>query len=490
LQGTAWHMHATKEIGAPMRAYDFAGTWLAIDAFLDKRPYFFTFLISLIHDLTGFRLENAFVLNVALAALTLALAFWLGRALTSRTGPALLAMALLATLPVFGQNATGASMEMHNVAMIAVVMVCAVLYLRAPDDNRLSLLVLAMALLAQCRYESVLFVLPVGIIVALGWWRVGRVLLPWPALIAPLLLVPYVWLDRFVNSKPILWQLREGDTARFGLRYLANNLEGARIFFFNWGPGQANSLWLTVTGLAATIWALVRMVKWIRTPRANRTTWRSSHIVLCLFGIIVAANLALLMFYYWSRLDEHITARFTLPLYFILAVLTAWFVHSLETRKWPALRLAVAGLAGWFLVFGIPAHSRRLYTSLNLVMREVEWELERVSTYQQPFLLITQKATLPFVLKRIPTVNTGTAKSRGAEIAWHMRQGTFHDVFISQVVRPSSAEGDLQVDPDDVLPDAFHLQLLEQKRFGGRWIRISRVVEIEVDGNTSVGGSP
>ena len=53
LQGTAWHMHATKEIGAPIRAFDFAGTWLAIDTFLDKRPYFFTVLISLLHDLTG-----------------------------------------------------------------------------------------------------------------------------------------------------------------------------------------------------------------------------------------------------------------------------------------------------------------------------------------------------------------------------------------------------------------------------------------------------
>ena len=43
LQGTAWHMHLTKEIGTPVRAYDIEGTWLAIDAFLDKRPYFSRF---------------------------------------------------------------------------------------------------------------------------------------------------------------------------------------------------------------------------------------------------------------------------------------------------------------------------------------------------------------------------------------------------------------------------------------------------------------
>src|SRR5439155_20710207 len=136
----------------------------------------------------------------------------------------------------------------------------AVLYLRVPDGDRLSLLVLGAALLAQCRYESVLFVAPVAFVVALGWWRRGRILLPWAACIAPLLLVPYAWLDRFVQSKPLLWQLREGDTARFGLRYLEGNLEGARTFFFNLSPGQPNSLWLTLVGIAGLIWALVRTV--------------------------------------------------------------------------------------------------------------------------------------------------------------------------------------------------------------------------------------
>jgi hypothetical protein len=490
LQGTAWHMHATKEIGTPMRAYDFAGTWLAIDAFLDKRPYFFTFLISLLHDFTGFRLENAFVLNVSLAALTLALTYWIARALTARTGPALLAVALLATLPVFGQNATGASMELHNLAMIAVTMVCATLYLRAPDDDRLALLVLAAALLAQCRYESVLFVMPVGVVAALGWWRSGRLLLPWPVVIAPLLLVPYVWLDRFVNSKPILWQLREGDTARFGVRYLASNLEGAVNFFFNRGPGQANSLWLTLAGLVALAWAGVRLVQLVRETKLPWVPAAAAQVVVALFGLVVTANLALLMFYYWSRLDEHITARFALPLYFIFALLSAWFVHSLETRRWPALRVAFVGLGCWFIVCGLPAHSRRLYTSLNLVMHEVDWEVERLASYRGPFLLITQKATLPFVLKRIPTVNIGIARSRGAEIAWHLRQGTFHDVLVSQAIRPSSAEGDPQVDPEDVLPKEFHLEPLEQKRFGGRWIRISRVTEIETNESSTTGGAP
>ncbi len=490
LQGTAWHLHATKEIATPIRAFDISGTWLAIDVFLDKRPYFFTFLLSLLHDLTGFRLENVFVLNAALAVVCLALTCWLVRALTGRSGPALLAVALLATLPLFGQNATGAGMEMHNLAMIAVVMASAVLFLRAPDADRLALLVLASVLLAQSRYESVLFVVPVAIIIALGWWRANRLILPWPAIVVPLLLVPYAWHSRVVDTKKVLWQLREGEASRFALTYLQGNLEGAGKFFFSTAPNQPNSIWLTLVGLAAIVWALVRGVRWLRQPRATRVALAPGFIVVALCGLAIVGNVALLMFYYWSRFDEPVATRFALPSCFLLALLGGWMAHSLDVRRLPATRLAAAGLAVWLLVFAARGYSLRTYTSLNLVMRELEWEVERVRARPGPLLLITQKATMPFLLHRIPTVNTASVRTRGPQIAWHMAQGTFQEVLVSQVIRPTSGDGDAGVDPDEVLPEEFQLEPLEQKRFGARWIRISRLRRIAPPGEASSGAAP
>ncbi len=480
LQGTAWHMHATKEIGAPIRAYDFAGTWLAVDTFLDKRPYFFAFLVSLLHDLTGFRVENVYVVNVALTGLTLGLVFWLARRLTGRTGPACLAVALLATLPLFGQNATGAGMEMHNLAMIAVAMVCATLYLEQPDGNRLSLLVLAAALLAQCRYESAVFVVPVGLVAAIGWWRAGRIVLPWVACLAPLLLVPYAWLDRFVQSKPILWQLREGETTRFAFSYLQNNLEGARRFFFSTAADQPNSLWLTLAGLAAMGVAALAFAGWLRRAQGARPAWSSAQVVVALFGLFIAGNLALLMFYYWSRLDEPIAARFALPLCFAFALLTGWAGHALD-RRWPATRVVAAGLAVWTLAFGSRAYAHRFYTEHNQIMHELKWELEQAASHRGPVLVITSKATMPFLLQRIPALNTGIARARGAEIAFHQKLGTFHEILLMRVLRPTTADGDQVVDPDDVLPENFQLEPLVKKRFGGRWIEVCRLVAVNAE---------
>lgn len=481
LQGTAWHMHATKEIGTPIRAYDFAGTWLAIDAFLDKRPYFFTFLVSLLHDLSGYRLENAFALNLAMAATCLALVAWMVRQATGRIAPAMLSLALLATLPLFGQNATGASMELHNLAMIALVMAAAVLYLRAPDEDRLSLLVLGTVLLAQSRYESVLFVGPVAVVAALGWMRAGRALLPWPVIVAPLLLVPYAWHSRIVDTKPVLWQLREGDSGRFGWHYLSGNLEGARNFFFAAAPGQPNSLWLTLLGLAGLGWAIGCL--WLRWRRRAQgwTAFSPTVVVWALMGAGVAVNLGMLMFYYWSRFDEPITARFALPACLMSALLAGWFVHQLDRRRLPATRVAFLGLTVWWIVVAIPAHARRFYTMQNLVMLEIEWELEQMRQRPGPVLVITSKATMPYLLHRVSAINTPVARTRGAQIAWHLERGTFREVLVAQVVRPTTAQGDAGIEAEDVLPANFKLEPLDRKRFGTRWIRISRLVAVEAE---------
>jgi hypothetical protein len=479
VQGTAWHMHATKEVGTPIRAYEYEGTWLAINTFLDKRPYFFPFLVSLVHDLAGYRLANVYAVNVILAFIVLACVFSTVRTLTGRQRPAYISVCLLATLPLFGQNATGASMELLSVAMMALLLVTATCYLREPSSDRLSLLVTGTVLLAQTRYESVLFVVPVCILIVFAWFRCGRVSVSWPAVIAPLLLVPYAWHNRFVTANQYLWQLREGEESRFAFQYLAGNLEGARKFLLSASAIQPNSLWLVLVGAAGTGWATIRLLKHL--TRFREFYCSPAVAATFVFGLTIAANLGLLMFYYWSRLDEPVTARFALPLFVLLSIVAGWFVHSLELRRIPALRIVAIGLGVWLLVIGAPAYAQRIYTTSNHIMHELEWEFGQIERRPGPVFLITSKGTLPFLLQRIPVLNFEIARRRVPQIAWHMKQGTFREVLVSQMIRPSSADGDPVVDPDDELPASFELQTLAVKRFGARWVRISRLVGFETN---------
>ena len=489
LQGTALHMHATKEIGTVIRAYDIAGSWVPIDTFLDKRPYFFTFLVSLVHDLTGYRIANMFFVNVALTPVFFALVYWLGREVAGR-GAALLAVGLLATMPLLGQNTTGAGMELHNLVMLALTMVLAVLWLRAPDEDRLSLLVLGAILLAQSRYESAIFVVPVAVVIVAGWITAGRLILTWPAVVAPLLLVPRVWHNRFLDASPLLWQLNEGQTSRFGLDYLPGNLTGAWAFFFNFRPALANSWFLSALGSVGLGWFLWVAWRWSRRPR--RDPLSPAALTLVVFGAGIVGNLVLIMFYYWSRLDDTIASRFALPMCLLLALSSAWLVHRLDSGRVPALRIATVAFAGWLLIWGLPVLAQRLYTSQNLVMQEVEWEHEELLKRPGSVLFVSNKSTIPFVLWRIPTIITGVARQRSAQIGYHLREGSFKEVIVAQALRPTSAKGEMGVDPDDLMPPGYRLEPIVEKRFGGRYSRLSRLVAIEeaAGGGPSVGTTP
>lgn len=477
LQGTAFQMHVTKEVGTITRAYNLEGSWQPFEMFLDKRPYFFAFLISLLHDFTGYRLTNVYVLNASLAPLCLALVYWLARTVTNR-GPALVAVALLGTLPLFGQQASGAGMEMHNLTMLVLVMVLAVLYLRVPDDDRLSLLVLGMLLLSQSRYESVIFVAPVALVIVAGWLRAGRVLLPWPLVIAPLLLVPYAWHKRVVDATPLLWQLNQGQSQRFGFEYLAGNVEGAWRFFFNFGVTLANSWYLSVAGVMGLGW--IAYAGWRRWRSPDRRPLSAGALVLMVFGAGILGDLLLLkFFYYWGRLDDVVASRLALPMCLLFSLAAAVLVAAGEARRWPAVRVALGGLGVWLLGWGLPAIARDLYTSANLVAQEVEWEHTQIAQRRAPVLFITNKSALPFLLWRIPCLINSIARGRGEQIAYHLKEGTLREVIVAQALRPTSADGDLGVDPRDLMPERFHLEPIVTKRFGGRWIRLSKLVSID-----------
>ena len=476
LQGTALQMHATKEIATVVRAYDIAGSWVPITTFLDKRPYFFAFLVSLTHDLTGYRIANIFIVNAALTAVLLGLTYWLGRVLAGR-GPALLAVGLLATLPLVWQNATGAGMEIHNLAMIAWVMVASVLWLRAPSADRLSLLVLSAVLLAQSRYESALFILPVAALIVVGWWRAERIILSWPAIIAPLLLVPRVWHNRFLDASPQLWQLNAGQNSRFSFDYLEGNLAGAWAFFFNVGPAHANSFYLSLLGALGLGWGLCRA--WRRARLGDATGLAPAGLVFVAFGACIVANLALIMFYYWSRLDDTMAARFALPMCLLLALASAWAVSWFGPHRTTALRVAVAGLGLWLCTCGLPAMAVRLYTDQNMVMKEVEWEHEVIVSRRVSVLFISNKSAIPFLLWRVPTLLNLVGRQRAAEIKYHLAEGTFREVIVAQALRPTSVDGAMGVDPDDLMPASYRMEMIAEKRFGGRIARLSRIVAID-----------
>ncbi len=343
LLGTSMSMHFEKAVLVPSMANDYEGSFRIIEAYLDKRPYFHPFLISLLHDLTGYRPFNTFILNIILTPLMLGLAYGFGHKLTSQRG-GILSVLLLTSLPLLAQNAVGGHFEILNMVMILAAMLLGCRYLQRLDGPSLTAFCYAGLLLTQTRYEGVIFVIPIGIMVLLGWHRKGEILLPWQVILAPLLLV-CIPMQFFISmSKARFWQLEDtGKDQVFSFGFFEDNLKDAGEYLFHIGQTNSNSLLLSLLGLVAVVYFLIYAM-----PRLGGFTGAEQpRFVLAIFLLAVLASFALAMGYHWGHLTDPVASRFCLPL-LLMAALAA--PVALQIRPVPFL-LTACGLffyTGWF----------------------------------------------------------------------------------------------------------------------------------------------
>ena len=473
LQSTAFNMHYFRDTATMVRGYDILGVFLSLDNYLDKRPNFYPFLISLVHDLTGYRTANAYWLNAALFPLTLGIAYYLGRRLAGWWG-GVLTVLLLGSLPLLGQNATGAGMELLNFCMILAVAALGGAYLRRPDSTRLSALVLGAVLLAQSRYESALYVLPAALIILVGWWKQQRVVISWAAVGAPLLLVPFALQNKVLNNTKWLWELRENQETRFSSEYLARNLGNAADFLFSTTQRYANSLTLSVLGSVAFVlllWGVCRRRPALRDIAEDR-------LAIFLLGLGAVANTVVIMFYYWSSFNDPMASRFSLPLYLVL-VFAVVVVGADWSRRWPALPAVLGGLAIIASVCASSRFAQPLYSHTGI--DEIEWEKRFVASRPPgPKLVISNKSTLPWLLLKTPSILLGRTKIVGDRLQYSLQEHIFREILITQSFRPMSGDGDYRMNPEDRLPPGFEIEFLAEHRFGTKITRISRLVAVSL----------
>lgn len=473
LQATAWHLHVQREAAVPVRAFVVDGVMLPIDSYVDKRPAFFPFVVSVVHAATGYRVNNAFWVNGALLVVHLLIVWrivapWLG------LPAARLAMLLWASVPLLVQNARGAGMDMLNLVLIEAAVLIGRAYLRTPTASWQSALMLHVVLLAQTRYESALFVGTAFAVILVSWWREKRISVCLGLLLTPVLLLPYAWQHRLVAESPHLWELPPGLVQRFGWQHVEPHVREAIAFLFAFkDPQHANSALVAALGFVGLAFAVVHAARLQRTFLAPGRVTAVTPIIA--FGFGVAVNAILLMFYYWGRFSDPVAARLALPL-------LAWLVFS---ATWLCARLGRLERYGRWLYLGIvlfligvtrPQMAEKHYTDHNLTAQEFEWERSVINRLPpSPRLIVSNKSSLPWIIRGQPALHIEYARQRVREIEYHWVRRTFPEVLITQFLQATDAEEGLAVPPEQRLPGAT-LAPVAERRFGARLIRISRVV--------------
>ena len=480
LLGTSMSMHLDKDVLTPVRGNDIQGAFMIVEGIIDKRPLFFPFLVSLVHDVAGYRPANAFVLNGALTFVLLGLVFATGRMLAGRIA-GWIGVLLLAGLPLLAQNSTGGGFELLNLVMILATMLLGARFVEKRDDAAVTAFCYSGLLLAQVRYESVIFLAPVALLVLWVWVRDRQVRLPWPILVAPLLMVHYPLQHRIFDIRASAWEMfsKPGYSEPFAVRYVPENLEHALKFFFGRAADQPNSLVLSALGCIAIPFFALLVIKRLRGLAREP----AGNVAVTMFALGFVLQFGLMMCYFWGKFDDVVIRRLSLPTH--LGMVVALLAILPQFAKPAVLRglLAVVGIG--LLARSVPSMAAHAYSQEYLPGRETAWRRAFIAAQpRSDYLMIDNDATL-WVTHLVSATPTVVATKRINDLAFHMRNRTFSAVYVFQRLNVDAETGRQTLREGDDLGPAFVLEPVVEQRLQLLTVsRISRVTEIRSGGET------
>ena len=478
LLGTSMSMHYNRAVVTPIRGADVQGAFTIFEGMMDKRQLFFPFLESIVHDLTGYRPENAFVVNVILTFVFLAMVNALGRKLAGRTA-GWLGVALFAGLPLLGHNATGGGFELLNILMVLATMLLGARYIERRDGPSFTAFCYAAMLLTQVRYESAIYLLPVALIILWVWLRDRKATMTWEVLVLPILMIHCALHTRIFDIRSTSWQLQSkpGLTKPFSVSYVADNLVHAVAFLFGKSTDQPNSYVLSALGCAAILFFFLLAAR--RLKALGRESAISVTTIFFTVGFV--AQFALMMCYFWGQFDDPIIRRLALPtlLWMVVAILAV--LPEFPNPAVAKTLLAVACLG--ILAQGVPSMAAHAYSQENLASLETQWRREFIAAQPTRDYLMIDNDSILWITHRVSATTIGAAIARRKDLAFFMKTHAFSNVFVFQRYEIDPDTGKMTIrDGDELGPDyvlepvkAERLQTLSQTR-------LSRLVEIRDGG--------
>lgn len=433
--GQSMQLHRERLANVPERGVYVDGELTIVQTRQDKRASFYPFLISLLHDLTGYRIANGYAVNVMLSVTAAALALLLGNLVAGRVGGIALLL-LLIGVPEFIRAGSGAGFEMLNLAALLLFAVATIQHCRSPRRTTQDLLCLSVLLLAQARYESILFAGFAGLAILYGWWQQQKPHFSPVLWATPLLLVPYLWLYRLFQADSSYWQMFSKEVSNpFGFSFIPDNLVHALAYFTSAGESgstYANHWPLFALGLLAMLGLLYGLLK-----RLARKQWpdASDTGLLIIFGGFGALFL-LMMCYFWGDFEDPITSRLALPFFIPLALAVARLLGAIHSPRWH--RGAVVLIMLIFIGYSLPKVTRHSYsnkyrpsTEQNHITRSIDYLHEQGI---EQFIVVT---TLPhaWLVNGIAATRTGLVNRRLPMMAWALQNDPMPPIYYYERIR-------------------------------------------------------
>ncbi len=461
------HVERTVEVLNGGRA--FGDRFIRIHREASDQAWMYPFLVSLSHDVFGYRELNLFIVNACLGIALLGLGYAQGACFGGRSGGGL-AVLLWVSLPLLSYSASGAGIDLSQVVLLQAVILLSFLHLKEPSAGGETRLCLAMVLLAYCQVEAVLFLIPVACVIVVGWLRVKRCFLSWGVVFsAPLLL-------------GALWLLSVQPEQQWSLADFSENAAHALFFFFCPWNDMGNSLLIAVPALPALLGMVLLFRRQGILLRAKPDV-----LVALVFTAGIGFHLAVLLGHPGAQWDRPEVSGLSLPLYALMVLLTTGLACRFvkDSNHWFYIYVGVIVL---ILGFTLPVNIKGVYTEQSNQVREQRW-IESVSAAElDPYSLIIDEFTLPWALRRWAAVTPDYAMTRLAEWRAEPPFKRYPDLYVvDRMLATSMKDSQMNFDSSVDL-EGVALELVAERSFEPfTKTRISRIIWSQPDVNDGRG---
>ncbi|MGB0408894.1 MAG: hypothetical protein ACPGIC_02755 [Opitutales bacterium] len=476
LSASAMSLYEKQEYVVSTQGYWESEEFKLSSGYVDKRPWLYSTVVAVVHCLSGWRLENAYIVNTFLTVGLLLILTVIGTHELGLKG-SWVAVLCMATLPLIAQNATGGGMDLLNLTLLTAAIYLGGRYLAEPDRSREGVFVAAVLCLAYSRYESVLYLGPASWILCLGWLKAGRVFLSSATVLSPLLLLPALLHNKLFRSSGFLWELPHGLERAFGIENLVSNFGPAVYFLFNLSGALANSALLSVLGSVALVFFFVTALRmlpvlWEKNPQ---------QLSVLFFGIGILVNFLILLSYHDGQLDRIFASRLALPLYLLLVLSVVCMLPrlTLSAGHWRALFIIISMyILGWTL----PHNSRELFTKRNYVQNELDWLVGTIGPELGPDDLVVDQKSTVWTLEKIAALRPYPFFQHLSDLEHRLNSGRYANIYFIERFEYELSDGSFSLQQVNYPESSLTLKTLAERSFRPfSLLRVSRVESIQPD---------
>lgn len=444
---TGLALYEEGELFAASKGYWVEGEFVLVDGRMDKRPFLYAYMISLVHHVAGYRIENAFYFNYLLG-LGVCLLGWSLFCRFFSPLVSFLALLPLLSCSVFLQSVRGAGFETFNFMMLALLGWSLLRYYEYPNLKNQALLILTAILLSYSRYESVGVIPVVGAFIALA--VVPGSLSVRVLCIAPWLLVPYLWLFRCTLARTDSFQeASTGELSAFSISYVWQNVVDAAQFMFSpkWSvPSDLSTSALGLLGLLVFFYMLVRQMRKERGMtclHSDASVVRGRSVVAVVWLLTFGVLVGIIFCYFWSSFLDILSQRFSLLMVWPLLFGVGCVLQAAANLGNKSGKVVLAAFVPLWVILSLPnlvsiEESRNRNSLAEFQTWKMDW-LNGASLDPEKTIFIDPREEV-WTTMRYSVITPSNLNARMPQLELGKRVGRFDSIFLIELFKEGEAK--------------------------------------------------